>query len=212
MIEGGGLTAEAVVASCLERIAEREPVVRAWAYLAGEAALARARAFDRAGKKTLLGGVPFGLKDIFDAAEMPATYGSPIYTGWWPPSDCQCRGPAKSGGRHPARQDHHDRVRQPPTRTDLEPARPRLHPRRLVERLGGGGRRFHGAVGDRDPNRRLGDPAGGLLRRGRVQAELWAVSAGRHADQHRNPRHGRHHGALGRRHRALPRGDDGDPV
>ena len=29
MIEGCGLTAEAVVASCLERIAEREPVVRA---------------------------------------------------------------------------------------------------------------------------------------------------------------------------------------
>ncbi len=40
LIEGGGLTAEAVVASCLERIAEREPVVRAWSHLAGEAALA----------------------------------------------------------------------------------------------------------------------------------------------------------------------------
>ena len=38
-IEGGELTAEAVVASCLERIAVREPVVRAWAYLAGAAAL-----------------------------------------------------------------------------------------------------------------------------------------------------------------------------
>ena len=33
-IEDGGLTAEVVVASCLERIARREPVVRAWAYLA----------------------------------------------------------------------------------------------------------------------------------------------------------------------------------
>src|SRR5271169_3173993 len=87
LIEGGGLTAEAVMASCLERIAEREPVVRAWAFLAGEAALKRARAFDKAGKKALLSGVPFGIKDIFDAAGMPATYGSPIYTGWWPASD-----------------------------------------------------------------------------------------------------------------------------
>src|SRR5271163_3634244 len=51
LIEGGGLTAEAVVASCLERIAEREPVVRAWAYLAAEKALERARAFDKAGRR-----------------------------------------------------------------------------------------------------------------------------------------------------------------
>ena len=97
-IEGGELTAEAVVASCLERIAEREPVVRAWAYLAGQAALAQARAFDRAGRKMLLGGVPFGLKDIFDAARMPATYGSPIYTGWWPSSDCSAAALPKAAG------------------------------------------------------------------------------------------------------------------
>jgi Asp-tRNA(Asn)/Glu-tRNA(Gln) amidotransferase A subunit family amidase len=98
LIEGGGLTAEAVVASCLERIAVREPVVRAWAYLAGAAALAQARAFDKAGKRALLGGVPFGLKDIFDAAQMPATYGSPIYTGWQPPSDASAAALPKAAG------------------------------------------------------------------------------------------------------------------
>src|ERR1700752_1085786 len=81
LIEEGELTAEAVVASCLDRIAEREPVVRAWSYLAGEAALAQARERDRSGKKTMLNGVPFGLKDIFDTADMPTTYGSPIYVG-----------------------------------------------------------------------------------------------------------------------------------
>jgi Asp-tRNA(Asn)/Glu-tRNA(Gln) amidotransferase A subunit family amidase len=98
LIEGGRLTAEAVVASCLERIAEREPVVRAWAYLAAETALERARAFDKAGKKTLLSGVPFGIKDIFDAAGMPATYGSPIYTGWWPASDASAAALPKAAG------------------------------------------------------------------------------------------------------------------
>jgi Asp-tRNA(Asn)/Glu-tRNA(Gln) amidotransferase A subunit family amidase len=97
-IDGGELTAERVVASCLERIAEREPVVRAWAYLAGPAALEAARAFDKAGKKMLLGGVPFGLKDIFDSAGMPATYGSPIYTGWWPPSDASAAALPKAAG------------------------------------------------------------------------------------------------------------------
>src|SRR5215813_5379192 len=87
LIESGELSAEAVVRSCLERIAEREPVVRAWSHLAGEAALAkacqidRARERDTAGTRTLLNGVPFGIKDIFDTADMPATYGSPIYAG-----------------------------------------------------------------------------------------------------------------------------------
>ena len=97
-IESGELTAEAVLASCLERIAEREPVVRAWAYLNREAALAEARVFDRAGKKTLLGGVPFGLKDIFDAAGMPAGYGSRIYTGWRPPWDASAAALPKAAG------------------------------------------------------------------------------------------------------------------
>ena len=86
-LEGGELTIEAVLRSCLERIAEREPVVRAWSWLAEEAALTRARDLDRAKQKTLLAGVPFAIKDIFDTADMPTTYGSPIYVGWRPASD-----------------------------------------------------------------------------------------------------------------------------
>src|SRR5689334_13333996 len=87
LIGAGELTAEAVVRSCLERIAEREPVVRAWSHLAAESALAGARELDKARRTTLLGGVPFGIKDIFDTADMPTTYGSPIYTGCRPASD-----------------------------------------------------------------------------------------------------------------------------
>jgi len=99
LIEGGELTAEAIVQSCLERIAEREPVVRAWSHLAGEAALARARERDRSAKKTLLNGVPFGLKDIFDSADMPTTYGSPIYVGWRPANDASAASlPRAAGG------------------------------------------------------------------------------------------------------------------
>jgi Asp-tRNA(Asn)/Glu-tRNA(Gln) amidotransferase A subunit family amidase len=98
LVESGALTAEAVVASCLERIAERESVVRAWAFLAGEAALVQARAFDAGGRKMPLGGVPFGLKDIFDAVEMPAGYGSPIYSGWRPPWDASAAALPKAAG------------------------------------------------------------------------------------------------------------------
>ena len=99
LIEEGELTAEAVVASCLARIAERDPVVRAWSHLAGETALARAREVDKSGKQTLLNGVPFGLKDIFDSADMPTTYGSPIYVGCWPAADASAAAlPRAAGG------------------------------------------------------------------------------------------------------------------
>jgi len=99
LIEAGELTAEDVVESCLARIAEREPVVRAWSHLAGEAALAQARERDGSGKKTLLNGVPFGLKDIFDSADMPTTYGSPIYVGCRPTNDASAASlPRAAGG------------------------------------------------------------------------------------------------------------------
>src|SRR5215471_1421819 len=87
LIEGGELTAEAVVRSCLERIAEREPVVRAWSHLSGAVALAAAREIDRTKQDTLLRGVPFGIKDSFDTADMPTTYASPIYVGCRPVGD-----------------------------------------------------------------------------------------------------------------------------
>jgi len=80
-IEAGTLTAEAIVQSCLERISDREPVVRAWTHIAGDAALAAAQ---KAKTDTLMKGVPFGIKDIFDTADMPTGYGSPIYTGCRP--------------------------------------------------------------------------------------------------------------------------------
>jgi Asp-tRNA(Asn)/Glu-tRNA(Gln) amidotransferase A subunit family amidase len=99
LIEGGELTADAVVRSCLERIADREPVVRAWSYLAAEESLRKARDTDRAKTQTLLRGVPFGIKDIFDTTDMPTTYGSPIYVGCRPANDASAAAlPRAAGG------------------------------------------------------------------------------------------------------------------
>jgi Asp-tRNA(Asn)/Glu-tRNA(Gln) amidotransferase A subunit family amidase len=99
LMETGDLTAETVVQSHLARIAEREPVVRAWSHLASEEALARARELDKSGRKGLLRGVPFGLKDIFDTADMPTTYGSPIYVGCRPAADASAGAlPRAAGG------------------------------------------------------------------------------------------------------------------
>ena len=99
LIESGGLTAAAAVESCLERIRAREPVVRAWTHLAAEAALEAARASDRGGEGGVLRGVPFGVKDIFDTADMPSGYGSPIYTGCRPAFDASAVSlPRAAGG------------------------------------------------------------------------------------------------------------------
>src|SRR5690349_12236426 len=87
LVDGGELTARDIVRSCLERIREREPVVRAWTHLDRGAALAAARACDEGGKGGILRGVPFGIKDIFDTSDMPSGYGSPIYTGCRPSFD-----------------------------------------------------------------------------------------------------------------------------
>ena len=98
-IEGGELTAEAVVRSCLERILEREGVVRAWSHLDQESALAEAREARTARQSTMLRGTPFGIKDIFDTADMPTTYGSPIYVGCRPASDASAAAlPRAAGG------------------------------------------------------------------------------------------------------------------
>jgi Asp-tRNA(Asn)/Glu-tRNA(Gln) amidotransferase A subunit family amidase len=97
-VEAGALTAEAIVASCLERIREREPVVHAWAHLDPAQALAAARECDRAARPGLLRGVPFGLKDIFDTADMPSGYGSPIYTGCRPSFDASAAALPRAAG------------------------------------------------------------------------------------------------------------------
>jgi Asp-tRNA(Asn)/Glu-tRNA(Gln) amidotransferase A subunit family amidase len=84
------LSSEELVAACLERIEEREPLVGAWAFLDGEAALAQARARDAEAPRSPLHGVPVGIKDIFDTADMPTEHGSPIHAGRRPDADATC--------------------------------------------------------------------------------------------------------------------------
>ena len=86
-IAEGRITAEEAVASCLARIAGREAVVKAWAWLDPDHALAEARARDAARPLGPLHGVPVGVKDIFDTADMPTQMGSPIYQGHRPAAD-----------------------------------------------------------------------------------------------------------------------------
>src|SRR5258708_27052012 len=89
-IEAGEITAEALAAACLEHIGERDEAVRAWAYVDRDAVLARARALDRAPRASRLHGVPFGIKDIIDTADLPTEYNSRIYHGHRPKAAAAC--------------------------------------------------------------------------------------------------------------------------
>jgi Asp-tRNA(Asn)/Glu-tRNA(Gln) amidotransferase A subunit family amidase len=81
-IERGELSAEKLVRCCLERVAEREKDVRAFAFLDPKLALAQTSSI-----KGALRGAPVGVKDIFDTYDMPTEYGSPIYAGHRPAAD-----------------------------------------------------------------------------------------------------------------------------
>jgi Asp-tRNA(Asn)/Glu-tRNA(Gln) amidotransferase A subunit family amidase len=84
------ISAEDLVRDCLARIAEREPIVQAWEVLDAEAALAEARRIDTLRDRPLLCGLPVGVKDLIDTADLPTAYGSPIHRGHRPSRDAEC--------------------------------------------------------------------------------------------------------------------------
>ncbi len=96
-VADGSLTSEALVRACLDRISEREPLVQAWQHLDMHAALKTARHVDRFGSGPLKG-IPVGVKDIIDTADMPTGYGSPLYETFRPSRDAACVALARHAG------------------------------------------------------------------------------------------------------------------
>ena len=84
------VSSQELVRDCLDRIEEREPELRAWVHLDPDHALAQARARDDEAPKGPLHGLPVGVKDVIDTADMPTAYGSPIYAGRRPARDAAC--------------------------------------------------------------------------------------------------------------------------
>lgn len=93
-IAAGSLTAPALMEACLARAAEREPVTRAFVHLDAGAAR-RAAAAARPGP---LHGIPFGVKDVLDTAQLPTGYGSPIWAGHRPRGDSAAVAAARAAG------------------------------------------------------------------------------------------------------------------
>jgi Asp-tRNA(Asn)/Glu-tRNA(Gln) amidotransferase A subunit family amidase len=87
----GRISSEELVQACLTRIKIDEERVQAWTFLDPEHALRQAREADlrrREGKALgPLHGIPVGIKDIIDTADMPTEDGTVLHAGRTPPED-----------------------------------------------------------------------------------------------------------------------------
>jgi Asp-tRNA(Asn)/Glu-tRNA(Gln) amidotransferase A subunit family amidase len=97
-LRNGRVTAAALMAAYLDRIAERETMVHAFAFLDTAAAMQAAEQADRRGPTGVLHGLPIGVKDVLDTADMPTAYGSPIWSGHRPRADAAAVALARAAG------------------------------------------------------------------------------------------------------------------
>jgi amidase len=97
-IATGELSAEGYLRACLDRISEREPVIRAFAAIDPDAALRTARALDTGPRRGPLHGIPFAVKDVVDTAGLPTEMGSPIWRGYRPRADAASVALARAAG------------------------------------------------------------------------------------------------------------------
>ena len=83
MIHDGKLRSEDLTEAYLARIAEREPLIQAFAWFDAD----HARKSAASARPGPLHGLPIGIKDVLDTGDMPSQYGSPIWDGWRPRAD-----------------------------------------------------------------------------------------------------------------------------
>jgi Asp-tRNA(Asn)/Glu-tRNA(Gln) amidotransferase A subunit family amidase len=93
-LESGELTPRKIAVSCLDRIRARDGDVRAWAHLDPDQVLAAVQPLPPG----LLHGIPVGVKDIIDTADMPTEFGSKIYRGHQPVTDAASVAAVRAGG------------------------------------------------------------------------------------------------------------------
>jgi len=90
-VAAGSFSSEELTAACLERIAQTEEAIGAFAFVDAELALAQARACDvqrQSGRVVgLLHGVPVGVKDVIDTEDYPTENGSRYFAGRRPRYD-----------------------------------------------------------------------------------------------------------------------------
>lgn len=89
-IRQGKLKPSQLMAAYAQQIEKLESKVGAFIHLDVEHALRQASLLDRVAPSGLLHGIPVAVKDLIETADMPTSYGSPIYAGHRPASDAAC--------------------------------------------------------------------------------------------------------------------------
>lgn len=101
-IREGRISSVELVTACLDRVAEVEPDVQAFAFLDRDHVLRQAKELDeqRAMGRAVgpLHGVPVGIKDIFDTGDYPTEFGSPLWAGRTPRSDAAAVAALRAAG------------------------------------------------------------------------------------------------------------------
>lgn len=101
-IRDGEISSEELIKACLERIDEVDGDIEAWTHLDPDYALEQARILDtqraKAGPVGPLHGIPVGIKDIFDTADLPTENGTVLDSGRQPVVDCKVVSLLKEAG------------------------------------------------------------------------------------------------------------------
>jgi Asp-tRNA(Asn)/Glu-tRNA(Gln) amidotransferase A subunit family amidase len=156
-IAAGTLQAETFARGCLDRIAAREDVLKAWSYIDPASVLRQARELDQTPSLGLLHGIPVAIKDVIDTRDMPTSYNSPIYFGHRPTADAACVETLRAAGAliigKTETTEFAAAGRNPPTR----------NPHNLERISGGSSAGSAAAVGDGQVPLALGTQTGGSL-------------------------------------------------
>jgi Asp-tRNA(Asn)/Glu-tRNA(Gln) amidotransferase A subunit family amidase len=83
------ITVEEYARSLLDRVKERDGIIKAWAYLDSELVLNQAQALDQIPphQRGPLHGIAVGIKDVMNTKDMPTQFGSEMYQGHQPGFD-----------------------------------------------------------------------------------------------------------------------------
>jgi Asp-tRNA(Asn)/Glu-tRNA(Gln) amidotransferase A subunit family amidase len=156
-IASGALDAETLARGCLDKMAAREDVLKAWAYVDPAAVLRQARELDQTPSFGLLHGMPVAIKDVIDTRDMPTCHNSPIFFGHRPGADAGCVETLRAAGAliigKTETTEFAAAGRHPPTRNPHDP-------RRIS---GGSSAGSAAAVGDGQVPLALGTQTGGSL-------------------------------------------------
>ena len=171
------LTDPAPLAAWLDRIDAVDPLIHAFLPEPDR----RARLTAEAPAAGPLAGVPVGVKDIFRVDGLPTRAGSALPPEQFAGPEASLVTRLRSAGAVVAGKTVTAEFASVAPGPTVNPHDPAHTPGGLQQRLGGGRRGRDGAGRARHADARLGDPAGGVLRRGRLPPDLRPGAGGRDA-------------------------------